>query len=423
MHSTGRGQRQPGRVVTRGDHCTFVAWNMNGGARTDATLCVMEPRRRASISSTSERGSDRLRRAGSVAWALLGIALMAVVVMVAASQVSLVLVATVLALFPATLLAPVARWLQARGVPAAIAALVTVVAGLALLAGVIGAMVPLVRAELPSLMASAGEGLDELFAVLRTGPLDLGVEGLEDLVTMASEQFADATDQVAEAAISALEVVTASLLLLVSLFFYLKDGDRLRRGLVTTLPGSMRLRAARLLRGSWETLGRYFRGQLLVALVDAVFIGLGLVLLGVPLALPLSVLIFFGGLFPIVGAITTGTLAILVALADDGLTTGLIVLGLVIAVQQLESNVLEPLILGRVIALHPLVIVLSITAGSLLLGILGAFLAVPVAAIIARIIEDQREDDPSDRVDPSEADARTLDRGGRADGKEEPEDD
>jgi putative heme transporter len=102
---------------------------------------------------------------------------------------------------------------------------------------------------------------------------------------------------------------------------------------------------------------------MLVALVDAVGIGIGLVILGVPLALPLAVLVFFGGLFPIVGAVVTGALAVLVALADQGLTTGLIVLGIVLAVQQLESNVLEPVILGKAIHLHPLVILVSITTG------------------------------------------------------------
>ncbi len=349
-------------------------------------------------------GADRLRSAGSIAWALLGIALVAVALGFAASQVSLVLAATVLALFPATLLEPVARWLRGHGVPAAVAALLTLVAGLALIGAVIGAMVPLVMAEIPTLIESAGEGLQDALSLLRSGPLDLEIDGLEDVIAMAGEQFADAdaTGRVTDAAVGALELVVTSLVLLVSLFFYLKDGDRLRRGIVTTLPNSIRPRATKLLRSSWRTLGQYFRGQLLVALVDAVLIGLGLVLLGVPLALPLAVLIFFGGLFPIVGAIATGTLAVLVALADAGLTTGLIVLGLVIAVQQLESNVLEPLILGHVIALHPLVIVLSITAGSLLLGILGAFLAVPTAAILAAVIEDLREVEPCDRVDPVE---------------------
>jgi putative heme transporter len=348
--------------------------------------------------------ADRIRRIGTVAWTVVGVALAVAVVWFAASQVSLVIIPLVLALFPATLLAPVARWLQERGVPDALTALLSIVLGLGLIAALIGAMVPLVLAELPSLLDSAGEGLDDLSELLEDGPFGIDLGGIDGLLTMAGEQLgdADATGQVTDAAITAVEVVTGTLLLMVVLFFYLKDTVRLREGLISTFPRRMRGHAARLLRGAWETLGRYFRGQLLVALVDAVFIGLGLLVLGVPLALPLAVLIFFGGLFPIVGAVVTGALAVLVALADGGITTALIVLGLVLLVQQLESNVLEPLILGHVIALHPLVIVLSITAGALLLGLLGAFLAVPVAAITARIVDDLRGRTPEQGDEPGD---------------------
>jgi putative heme transporter len=348
--------------------------------------------------------ADRLRWVGSVSWTVVGVALAVAVVWFAASQVSLVIIPLVLALFPATLLAPVARWLQERGVPDALTALLSIVLGLGLVAALIGAMVPLVLAELPSLLDSAGEGLDDLSELLEDGPFGIDLGGLDGLLTMAGEQLGDAdtTGQVTDAAITAVEVVTGTLLLMVVLFFYLKDTVRLREGLISTFPGRMRGHAARLLQGAWETLGRYFRGQLLVALVDAVFIGVGLLVLGVPLALPLAVLIFFGGLFPIVGAVVTGALAVLVALADGGITTALIVLGLVLLVQQLESNVLEPLILGHIIALHPLIIVLSITAGALLLGLLGAFLAVPVAAITARIVDDLRGRTPEQGDEPGD---------------------
>jgi putative heme transporter len=169
-------------------------------------------------------------------------------------------------------------------------------------------------------------------------------------------------------------------------------------------PETSRPRLRRAADRSWDTLGSYFRGQLLVALVDAVFIGIGLLILGVPLAVPLAVLIFFGGLFPIVGAVTTGALAVLVALADAGLTTALIVLGLVLLVQQLESNVLEPLILGKAIDLHPIVVLLAITTGAVTLGILGAFLAVPVAAIIGRVAADDDEDEGEGRATDQDAD-------------------
>jgi putative heme transporter len=132
----------------------------------------------------------------------------------------------------------------------------------------------------------------------------------------------------------------------------------------------------------------------------------------VPLALPLAVLVFFGGLFPIVGAVVTGALAVLVALADQGLTTALIVAGIVLAVQQLESNVLEPVILGKAIHLHPVVILVAITTGAVTIGILGAFLAVPVAAVISEIVDELRDDDgdaeadQGDDDDPSPAEER-----------------
>lgn len=135
-------------------------------------------------------------------------------------------------------------------------------------------------------------------------------------------------------------------------------GRRLSNALVATAPRRHRKRVGEIAERSWETLGGYFRGQLLVALVDAVFIGLGLWLLGVPLALPLAVLVFFGGLFPIVGAV--------------------------------------------LIRLHPLIVLLSITAGAVTLGVLGAFLAVPVAAVIARIVEYLRADDGDPPVPPED---------------------
>ena len=344
---------------------------------------------------TEQPGPTRLWRAGRTAWALVGVALALVVLGIVAGELTIVVVPLILALFPATLLAPVAGWMKDRGLPGALAALISLLAGLGLIVAVIGAMVPLVADQIPDLVESAAEGIEELEGFLEDGPLGLetgGIEGLLDTAQDAMGEVGEYAGQAAGAAFAAFEAFAGLLLLFVALFFYLKDGRRLSEGVITTVPRRSRERFRRIVYGSWDTLGKYFRGQLLVALVDAVVIGIGLVILGVPLALPLAVLIFFGGLFPIVGAVATGALAVLVALADGGLTTGLIVLGLVLVVQQLESNVLEPIILGRAIALHPLLIVASIMAGSLVLGILGAFLAVPVAAIAARVIDELRDD-------------------------------
>jgi putative heme transporter len=338
-------------------------------------------------------GTARLWRLGRTSWAVIGVLLVAAVVGYLVSLVPLVVIPVVLALFPATLLEPVARWLRRVGAPDALAAIASIVLGLLLIGAIIGAMVPLVMAQAPELAESASGGLDELESFLQDGPLGLDIGGIDEIVGLAQEQLGAAGDlapQAFTAAAAAFETIAGILLLFVVLFFYLKDGPRLADGIFSLVPAAHRSRTRRLADEAWDTLGKYFRGQMLVAFADAVGIGIGLLILGVPLALPLAVLVFFGGLFPIVGAVVTGALAVLVALADQGLVVGLIVLGLVLAVQQLEGNVLEPLILGRAIHLHPLVILVSITAGATLIGILGAFLAVPIAAVIAEIVDELR---------------------------------
>lgn len=339
-----------------------------------------------------ERGSRTgLRRVGALAWSLLGIAGVVVVVGYVAGRLTLIVVPVILALFPATLLVPISTRLKSLGAPHSLAALASILVGFIAIGGIIGAMIPLVSAEVPDLVESASSGVDEIEAFLQEDPLGLGVEGPSELLQAARDQLGeigDYTAQATSAATTAFEVLAGLLLLFVILFFYLKDGRRITNGLVSLAPRDSRERVSRAAGLAWDTLGRYFRGQMLVALVDAVFIGIGLLVLGIPLAVPLAVLIFFGALFPLVGALVTGALAVLVGLADGGVFTALLVLGLIVVVQQVEGNVLQPIIIGRAISLHPLVVLLSITAGGVLLGILGAFLAVPFAAIVARILSD-----------------------------------
>jgi putative heme transporter len=346
---------------------------------------------------TSGAEDDRqpvLLRLGSRAWALLGVLILLAGLLYATGQIMLVVVPLVLALFPAALLQPVSRWLKDHKVPASLASLLTIFGAILLLAGVIAALVPLVLAELPELVETGEEGLQELQAFIDDDPLGLGIGGVDELLGQVQDavgEFGEFAGQALEALVAAVEAVAALVFLLVALFFYLKDDVRMARGIGDFVPSRMRGDANEIGRRVWETLGGFFRGQLLVALVDAVFIGVGLLILGIPLALPLAVLIFFGGLFPIIGAFVTGFLAVLVALADGGLVMGLLVLGLIIAVQQLESNILEPLVLGKVIRLHPLLIIVAVTGGGITVGILGAFLAVPIVASIARVVEYLRE--------------------------------
>jgi predicted PurR-regulated permease PerM len=180
-------------------------------------------------------------------------------------------------------------------------------------------------------------------------------------------------------------VVTAVLVLVLT-FLFIKDGPAflpwLRRETGPNIGGHL----TEVFSRSWKTLGDFIRVQALVSFVDAFFIGLGLVLLGVPLAAALAVLTFFAGFIPIVGALAAGTLAVLVALVSNGPTTALIVLAIIIVVQQVESNLLQPMLQGRSLNLHAAVVLLAVTAGGTLFGIIGAFLAVPLAAVTAAVL-------------------------------------
>jgi predicted PurR-regulated permease PerM len=342
-----------------------------------------------SLKGMTKRASQgrRLRRAGLTAWAILGIAGVLVLAGYLASLLALILVPMVLALFPATLLEPVARRVRGWGVPRTLAALGTLLAGLLLVGGLLAGTVGLVVSGAPEVTESVGEGLERLEELVGQVAPGASFQSTDDLLEMLNgeEGSGALAGRAMRMTLGVFEAAAGGVLFLVILFFYLHSGRRMLEGVTQPLPAHRRERTREQADVAWSTLGRFFRGQIVVALADGIFIGLGLVLLGVPLALPLAVLTFFGGLFPIVGALVTGAVAILVALAHGGLTLALLVTGLVILVQQLESNVLAPLVLGRAIDLHPLAVILSVTAGGLLLGVLGAFLAVPVAAVVRAV--------------------------------------
>lgn len=332
---------------------------------------------------------------GRAAWTAVGIAVLLVIAWIVLRTLAVVVVPLVLALFPATLLVPVARRLERWRMPSAVAALLTLAGGLTLFLGVAAGTVTLVVEQAPDVVGSAGEGVDrleELIGRVVPGFEIPAVDELRDMVVSGAPNGSESSDssggasQALSVAMDAVEVVSGIVLLVVVLFFYLKDGRRLAEGFAAFVAPDSRARIMELADEGWDTVGAYFRGQLLVALSDAVLIGIGLVILDVPLALPLSAMVFFGGLFPIIGALVTGALAVLVGFSDGGLGIGLAVLGVVVVVQQLEGNVLEPLILGHAIDLDPLSIVVSITMGAILLGVLGAFLAVPAVAAAKRMV-------------------------------------
>ena len=329
---------------------------------------------------------------GRRAWGVIGVAAVVVLLVYLASHVSLVLTPIVLALFPAALINPLAARLRRTRISNALGALLLLL--LLILAFAIPAylIVPAFAAQAPDLARSITAGLDQLDAAVPWSRLPGDIGGLSDLAqqALAGLSGGGALSEGLGLVRQVGDFATGTLLTLVALFFYLKDGRRIWQGMLDLVPPRYAGDLDTVAQESFWTIGAFLRGQLLVALVDAVFIGVGLWILGVPLVLPLAVLVFFGGLFPIVGAFLSGTVAVVVALADEGPGTALAVLGVVLLVQQLEGHVLAPIIQGRIIALHPLLIILSVTTGGVLMGILGAFLGVPVAAVIARIVDHLR---------------------------------
>ena len=369
-----------GRGATPGDPTT--------SARPDAAPGTEPAARATAVPAASPSiWQHPLVRAGVYAWALVGLTLVLMGLADVAAELRIIVVPLVLALFPAALLSPLMRMLVARRVPPAVAALAVIVGFIGLLVGVGRLLAPSIAAEAPDIVDSVQDGIAQLQAFLEGGPFGIDPLLVTDMLESGREQLISIGQQAAGTVATAVAEGVAGLLFgLVALFFYLKDGARIADWLGRLFPRHMRADADVIGTRAWVTIGSYFRGQLLIALVDAVFIGLGLALLRVPLALPLTVLIFFGGLFPIVGALVSGAVAVLVALADGGIGIALAVLAIVVGVQQVESNVLAPVVLGKATELHPLAVILALSVGGVVLGVLGAFLAVPVAASLARAV-------------------------------------
>jgi predicted PurR-regulated permease PerM len=220
-----------------------------------------------------------------------------------------------------------------------------------------------------------------------TGTLPVSDAQLDKLAGQVRDGLGGGTPDPVGGARTAAEVFGSALLALVLLFFLLKDGRSMWHWVLRRLTGPNRTVTAEAGRAGWRTLGSYSRGTMIIAAIDAIGIGLALVLLGVPLALPLALITFLGGFVPIIGATVAGAVAVLVALAANGPTTALLVLAAVIAVQQIEGNLLEPLIMKRQVQLHPAVILVVVTAGTLIAGVAGAFVSVPIAAVAYRVVD------------------------------------
>ncbi|TNH30049.1 AI-2E family transporter [Micromonospora orduensis] len=299
------------------------------------------------------------------------------------APLAIALAATV---FLTALLDPVLLLLRRLRLPAALAALLTVLLLLGVLVG-LGALVwNLTASQFDQLSQELTQGLERSRDFV-TSTLPVTDAQLDRLVEQARQGFSGSSPDPVAGARTASEVVGSALLALVLLFFLLKDGRSMWHWVLSRVSGPNRSVATEAGRAGWQTLGAYSRGTMLIAAIDAIGIGLALVLLRVPLALPLALITFLGGFVPIIGATVAGAVAVLVALAANGPTTALLTLAAVIAVQQIEGNLLEPLVMKRQVRLHPAVILVAVTAGTLIAGIAGAFVSVPITAVLWRVID------------------------------------
>ena len=326
-----------------------------------------------------------LRTAAAWSWRLIVVIAGFYVLLYAAAYVAVVVVPVIVALLLAALLQPGAAALVRRGWPDGLAATTMLLVGLAVVAGIITLVVERFTAGFGDLASQVSQGLGEVQSfVVRTFPITRNQ--LEDAVTQAQDFLVGNQEQLATGAITTAttvgEVFTGIVLALFTLFFFLKDGRSIWLWLVGLFPRDSRAYLDEAARRSWRTLISYVRATVAVALVDAVGIGIGLAVLGVPLVIPLAALVFLGAFIPIIGSFLAGSVAVLVALVSVGPIKALIALGVVVAVMQLEGHVLQPLLLGRAVHVHPLAVVLAIAAGLLIGGIFGALIAVPTVACV-----------------------------------------
>ncbi|QCO99515.1 AI-2E family transporter [Arthrobacter sp. 24S4-2] len=347
--------------------------------------------------------ADSLGRAGVRSAQILLVITVVVVSVFALLQIRLLVIPVLIALILAAAIAPFVNFLKRRGLPAAAATGVAFVALLVVLAGVATVIVFSVRSQWNDLATQASSGLDQLQSFLLNGPIPVDPEQIEQ-ARSAVVDFA-ASSQVRSGAITGLSVITEFLagasLVVVILFFFLKDGTGIWNFFLRPYTGAREAKLRRSGTRTIQVLGDYVRGTAIVALVDTVAIGTALLVLQVPLAIPLAIIVFIGAFVPIVGATVAGILAALVALVASGPVVALIVVIVVIAVNQLEGNLLQPVVMGKSLQLHALVILLALTAGTILAGIIGAVLSVPLAAVVWAIVQVWTSDAPEpDTVDP-----------------------
>jgi predicted PurR-regulated permease PerM len=310
-----------------------------------------------------------------------------------------VILPVALALIVTTILGPPAAWLRSKGWPSPLAAAAVMLSFIGVIVGIIAILTPQVAGQATEVAKSASDGLQKVRDWLTGEPLNLSEGQITRAIEALQEKLQSSASSIGSGVFStigaATSVIVNLILVLMLTFFFVKDGHKFLPWVKVIAGQRAGGHIVEVANRAWDTLGGFIRVQSLVALIDAAIIGAGLAIIGSPLAIPLAVVTFFGAYIPIIGAFVSGALAVLVTLVTNEPKDALIVLIIVVAVQQLEGNVLSPMLQGKTMNLHPAVVLLGVAAGGTLFGITGAFLAVPVVATTAEVLRylNERIDD------------------------------
>ncbi|MDT5098530.1 MAG: putative heme transporter [Mycobacterium sp.] len=363
----------------------------------------------ASIGSGYDDAVPPLIHKGAAwAWRLLVIIAFAVAVIWVITRLEVIVVPVALALMLTALMIPAVDFLDRRGSPRGGAVALVLLTGVAIVGGMLTFVVSQFVTGLPGLVEQVTQSIQSTRTWLIEGPAHLSKDQITNAGNSAIEALRNNQTKLTSGALSTAatvtEIITGALLVLFTLIFFLHGGRNIWQFVTRIFPENVQDRVRDAGRAGFQSLIGYVRATFLVALVDALGIGTGLAIMGVPLALPLASLVFLGAFIPLVGAVVAGFLAVVVALLAKGFIYALITLGLIIAVQQLEGHVLQPLVMGRAVSVHPLAVVLAIAAGAVLAGIVGALLAVPTVAFLNSAIRVLLATAPKAEMEAQEAD-------------------
>ncbi|OMC48802.1 AI-2E family transporter [Mycobacterium sp. IS-2888] len=340
-----------------------------------------------------------VRRAAAWSWRLLVILAAVVALLWVVKRLEIIVVPVLLALMISALLVPAVDWLDRRGLPRGGAVALVLLGGFAILGGILSFVIIQFIYGLPDLTKQVEHSIDSTRRWLIEGPAHLRGEQIDNAGNAAIQALHNNQSKLTSGALSTAatvtELVTAAVLVLFTLIFFLYGGRNIWQYVVKIFPTDVRERVMAAGRAGYGSLIGYVRATFLVALTDAAGVGTGLAIMGIPLALPLASIVFLGAFIPLIGALVSGLLAVVVALLAKGIVYALITLGLLIAVNQLEAHLLQPLVMGRAVSIHPLAVVLAISTGGVLAGIVGALLAVPTVAFLNNAIQVLLAPDPS----------------------------